>query len=105
MADAFEDIRTSLEKQIGDLKTEMARISKSLASHASDAVQEAEDAYETGKGRARAVASRVRDQAHVAADVARENPVTTSTVLVGVGLLGIAMGYLLSGSADGNRRR
>lgn len=105
MADTFEEIQASLEKQIADLKTDMARISKVIASRASDAMEGAEDTYEEGKGRVRAVAARVSDQAHIAADVAQENPLTTSTVLAGVGLLGLVIGYMLGGSAADNHRR
>lgn len=105
MADAFEDIRANLEKQIDALKSEVARISKTVSSRASDTVETAEGAYENGKGRLRAVATRARDQAHIAADVAKENPVTTSTVLVGIGLLGLIAGYVLGGNATSNHRR
>ncbi|VDC25097.1 hypothetical protein [Pseudogemmobacter humi] len=105
MADVTEDLRATLEKQIGDLKGEVTKLSKSLASRASNALDEAEAAYEEGRGRARQVARQVRDQAHAAADVARENPVTTATVLSTVGLLGLAAGLVLGGMfASGGRR-
>lgn len=105
MADAANDIRADLEKQIADLKKEMSKISKSLVSRASDAMDDAEEVYEDGKGRARQAAARVRDQASITVGAMRENPGTTATVLSTVGLLGLAAGMLLSGVLSGDRRR
>ncbi|NPD17404.1 hypothetical protein HOY34_19650 [Xinfangfangia sp. D13-10-4-6] len=109
MADSEDDIRANLEKQITDLKKEISKISKSLASRASEAVDDAEEAFEEGKGRARHAArhavAQVRDQAHVAVGAMRDNPGTTATVLSTVGLLGLAAGLLLSGALSGDRRR
>ena len=105
MADTAEDVRAHLEKQVAELKKEMSRISKSLAARASDALDEAEDAYEDTRGRARQAARHLRDQAHVAADVARENPGTTATVLTTVGLLGLLAGVVIGGMFAGNGRR
>ena len=105
MADAANDIRANLEKQIADLKKEMSKISKSLASRASDAMDDAEEAFEDSKGRARQAVAHVRDQAHVAVGAMRDNPGTTATVLSTVGLLGLAAGMLLSGVLSGDRRR
>jgi len=105
MADAANDIRDDLEKQIANLKKEMSKISKSLASRASDAMDDAEDMFEDGKGRARQAVDRVRDQASVTVGAMRENPGTTATVLSTVGLLGLAAGMLLSGVLSGDRGR
>ena len=106
MANVADDGRANLEKQITDLKKEMSKISKSLASYASDAAEDAEDIYEQGRGRARQVVHQMRDQAHVAADVARDNPGTTATVLSTVGLLGFAVGLVVGGMlASGGSRR
>ena len=105
MADAANDIRADLEEQIADLKKEMSKISKSLASRASDAMEDAEEMFEDGKGRAGQAVARVRDQASAAVGAMRENPGTTATVLSTVGLLGLAAGMLLSGVLSGDRRR
>ncbi|MFT4148908.1 MAG: hypothetical protein QM656_01830 [Paracoccaceae bacterium] len=105
MADVADDVRADLEKQIADLKKEMSKISKSLSARASDAMDDASDAIEEGKGRARQAVSQVRDQAHAAVDVMRENPGTTATVLSTVGLLGFALGVVLTGTLAGDRRR
>ncbi|MFE3836440.1 hypothetical protein [Pseudogemmobacter sonorensis] len=105
MADAVDDVRANLEKQIADLKKEMTKISKSLASRASDAMEDAEEALEEGKGRARQAVAHVRDQAHVTAGAMRDNPGTTATVLSTVGLIGLAAGLVLSSVLSGERRR
>ncbi|MCL4067482.1 hypothetical protein M3484_12965 [Pseudomonas sp. GX19020] len=105
MAEAADDIRANLEKQITDLKKEVSRMSKSLASRASDAMDDAEDAFEEGKGRARQVASQVREQASLTVGAMRENPGTTATVLTSVGLMGVAAGFVLAGLCASDRRR
>lgn len=102
MAKAADDIRESLQQQVSTLTNEIARISKALASDSAEAF---DDAYEEGRGRARAAARQVRDQAHVAADVARENPGTTATVLATVGLLGAVAGLAIASACASDRRR
>lgn len=105
MADTVDDIRANLEKQIADLRKEMTKISKSVAARASDAMDDAEDAFDEARSRASRAAGRVRHQAHVATDLARENPGTTATVITTAALLGLAAGLVLSGVFDGNSRR
>ncbi len=105
MADIADNTRAEFEKQIADLRKEMDKIGKSIAAQASDAADDAEDVYDDMKGRASKVARRVRRQGHLAADVARENPGTTATVLSTVGLFGLAIGLVLGGLFAGNGRR
>ncbi|NGM46125.1 hypothetical protein G5B31_11330 [Rhodobacter sp. SGA-6-6] len=105
MADIVEEMRDSLEEQIDELRKEMSRISRSIAEGAEDAIEEAADLYEQGRGRMRRTARGVGDQIHFAADVARENPVTTATVLSTVALLGLAAGLMLGGMFAGGSRR
>ncbi len=105
MANVEDDVRANLEKQISDLKEEVSKISKSLASRASDAMDDAGNAFDEGKGHARQVVRQVRDQAHVVADAARENPATAATVISTVGLLGLAAGLVLGSMfVSGSRR-
>ena len=103
MPDTVEDFRAGLEKQIADLKKEISRVGKTASSRASGALNDAEDLYEEGRGRAREVATQVRDQAHVAVGAMRENPGTTATVLTTVGLLGLAAGLVLGGALSRDR--
>lgn len=101
MADVTDDVRAALEDQISELKKEMKSMSKSLASRASDALDDADDYIEDGKGRAARAARQVRDQAHAAVDVARENPGTTTAVLTTVGLMGFVVGVVFGGMLSG----
>lgn len=105
MADMIEEMRETLEDQIAELKTEMSRISQSIAAGATETMDEAADIYEEGRGRARKAARQLGDQAHLAADVARENPATAATVLSTVALLGLVAGLMLGGMFAGGGRR
>jgi hypothetical protein len=93
MADMTDDIRDALEKQIADLKKEMAGVRKSVASR----VNEAEDTFVEVKDRARDAAHHVRHQAHAAADTIRENPGTSATVLSATAILGFLAGLAVAG--------
>lgn len=105
MARNADDIRDDLERQVAELKREIARIGKSLSARTSDAMEDAGEVYEEGRHRARRAVRQVREQSHVAADIARENPGTTLTVLATVGLLGLAAGLSLGSiCASGERR-
>lgn len=103
MADTADEIRAELEKQVKDLKSQVSKLSKSLAEKASDALDTAEDYYEEGRGRANQMARSVRKQAYVAADIARENPTTTATVLTTIGLIGLITGMVLGGLMSDRR--
>lgn len=104
MADATDDVRADLAKQIADLKKETTKISKLLASRASDVMDDAEEIPEDGKSRARHTVAQVRGQAHVAVGAMRDHPGTT-TVLVTLGLVGLTAGLFLRGVLSGNRLR
>lgn len=106
MANVENDVRAKLEKQLSDLQNEVAKLGKSFADRASDAMDYAGDALDEGKGHARQVVRQAREQAHVVADAARENPATAATVVTAVGLLGLLAGFALGGllASDGRRR-
>ena len=63
----------------------MGRLSKSLQARASDAAEEAEDAFETVKARANGAAKTVRRQAHAVSEAIGENPGTAAAVLSSAG--------------------
>ncbi len=90
-----DDLRTDLSKQISELRKEMDRISKSMSAHVSDAVGQAGDLRDEASRQAAGVIHRVRDQAHVVSDVARENPATAITVATSIGMLGLAAGVAI----------
>lgn len=98
-----KDVRESLEAQIADLRREMSRISRSIQARASDATDEAQDAFEAVKSRANGATRSVGRQAHLVADAIGENPGTATVVLSAAGvvgiLIGLAAGYVLAGGA------
>lgn len=104
MANTYE-IRANLEKQVADLMKEVLHINKLLSSRASGAMEDAQDVFEDGKGRARHAVAQVREQANVAVGAMRDNPGTTATILSTVGILGVVAGLVLAGIVFENRRR
>ncbi len=105
MADAADDVRADLEKQIAELKKEMSKISKAFSARVSGAAEDADEVIEGGRARARHAVAQVREQANVAAGAMRDNPGTTATVLSTVGLLGLAAGFVLGGLCAADRSR
>ncbi|MFG1179050.1 DUF3618 domain-containing protein [Xanthobacter versatilis] len=103
--DTSHDTRATIEAQIIELRNEMGRLSKSLQERASDAADDAEDAFETVKARANGAARTVRRQAHAVSEAIGENPGTAAAVLSSAGVMGLlvgfAAGYIL---ASGSRR-
>lgn len=104
MANIADETRDHLQDTAADLKKQASKMGATIAARASDAMETAEDALEDGKRRASDVVRHVREQGHVAAEVARENPGTTATVLATVGLLGLVAGLLLGGAFASARR-
>ena len=104
-----EDLRADLEKQIAEMKREMTKLKRSVALRASDLIEDASDAadnaYAEGRGHAHQLVRQMRHQAHVAVDTARENPVTTATVLSTVALIALATGVVIGGAISGTGRR
>ena len=98
------DIRSELEKQIGDLKKEMSRLSKSMSARASEAIDDAGDLIEEAKGRAGGAAKQVRAQAQAVGEAIRENP-GTAAVLSSAGIIGFLLGLVVGGMMAGNGRR
>ncbi|MFC3058735.1 hypothetical protein [Paenirhodobacter populi] len=96
MADMTDDIRDALEKQIADLKTEMAGLRKSVASRVNDA----EDTFVEVKDRAKDAAHHMRHKAHAAADTIRDNPGTSATVLSATVILGFLAGLVVAGMRE-----
>lgn len=99
------EIRSELEKQIGDLKKEVSRLSKSLSAKASEAIDEAGDLVDEAKARAGGAAKQVRAQAHAVSEAIRENPGTAATVLSSAGIVGFLLGLVVGGMMAGGDRR
>lgn len=101
---ATDDLRAEMEKQISDLKKEVAKLSRSISAKASEALGDAENVAEDLKDRAAGAARQARRQAQVVSEAARENPVTTATILSSAGLLGFVAGLLVGGLLANNSR-
>ena len=97
------DIQQALENQIADMRGELNRLSKSLASQTGDLRDRAEDAMDDASGRFRQVAQTARERGQVVAEAVRENPGTATTLFGTAGILGILIGVAI-GCAMSDRR-
>ncbi len=89
------DIQLALEKQIADMRTELKRMSRMLASRSDDLRERAEDAMDEASGRLRHAAQTVRERGQVMAETVRENPGTATTLFGTAGILGILIGIAI----------
>lgn len=93
MADnASNNLRTDLEKQIAELKNEIANMGKSIKGRASEAVDSVDDVFTNTRDKARGATKQIRQQANIVSNAIRENPGTATTVLSSVGLIGLIVG-------------
>ncbi|MBB2973436.1 hypothetical protein [Mesorhizobium sp. RMAD-H1] len=80
-----------LENQIAELRREVAEISETLSGqgfHILDSARDtASDVYDLIRTKGARAARLAGKQAHYVADTARERPVTSVAVLVGIGLI------------------
>jgi hypothetical protein len=83
MADVANDVRANIKEQIAGPRKKMAKISKFVAARTSDAMDDAEEAFEDTRGRATQVARHVRHQAQVTPTV-RERDGGIAPELTGV---------------------
>ncbi|MBC2886805.1 hypothetical protein H7Q97_15570 [Ochrobactrum sp. CM-21-5] len=97
------DIQQALEKQIAEMRSELKRLSRSLASHSGDLRERAEDAMDDASGRLRHAAQAVRERGQAVAETVKENPGTATTLFGTVGILGILIGVAI-GCAISDRR-
>ncbi|NGN43317.1 hypothetical protein G6N74_19790 [Mesorhizobium sp. CGMCC 1.15528] len=111
MADtpSSDDIQKALEKQIADLRKEIAKINKTVSARSAemmdDAREQASSLYESASDRASKATQQLRTQAHAVSEVARENPGTTTAVLGFVGIVGFLLGIAVGQASSEPRRR
>ncbi|WP_265519601.1 hypothetical protein [Nitratireductor luteus] len=107
MADSpnVEDVRKDLEKQIADLKKEVAKIGKLLPARGDDLREETEGAYDRVTRRARGAGKQARQQAHAVSEAIKENPGTAASVLSAAGVVGFLIGLFVGHALSGNSRR
>lgn len=106
MADnASDNLRAEFEKQIAELKSEIAALNKSMSDLTSDAADKVEGVFQNTMDTARGAAKQVSQQAHLVSDAMRENPGTAATVLSSAGLIGfmigVAAGCVIAGNSSG----
>lgn len=89
------DVQQALEQQVADLRGELKRLSKSLASRSNDLRDSAEDAFDDASGRLRHAAQVVRERGQAVAETVKENPGTATTLFGTAGLIGIAIGVAI----------
>ena len=95
----------SLQDELTDLKADILELSRSMASTASDAMQQSTPALEATRDSVRQFAYQAGQQGRVAVDVIRDNPGTASSVALSAGLIGLTIGYLLGSYGSGNTPR
>lgn len=98
------DVQQALEQQISDLRGELKRLSKSLASRSSDLRDSAEDAFDDASGRFRHAAQVVRARGQAVAETVKENPGTATTLFGTAGVLGILIGVAIGCVISSDRR-
>ncbi len=85
-----ETVEDGLENQIASLRAELSAISKSLSDQGFELPDRARSTYNSAKRQGRKAARFVGDEAHIAADKAREHPLATVAIIsaiAGIGLL------------------
>lgn len=100
MADTrIEDIRGTVDKQIAELRTQVATLTRKLSAQASHTAGQAGDVAEEARGRLRTAVASAREGGHNVVEAARENPGTAGSALLTAGLIGVAIGYLIGTSS------
>lgn len=102
-----ENIQKAFDKQIAELRREIAKINRSISVRGGEMLDEATaaagDAYQTASTRAARATRQLRTQAHSISEAAKEHPQTTTALLGIVGvlafLLGVAIGRTSSDPA------
>ena len=98
------DVQDGLEKQVAQLKREIAKINKSLAARAGEAADQVNGWYDAASDRTSKAAQSLRSQAHSVSDAVKDNPGTVSSAMLLGGLIGFALGVVFAQSdASGSR--
>lgn len=93
-----------LEKQVAQMRREIAKINKALADRAEEAMDQASGWYSGATERASRATQALRSQAQSVSEQVKENPGTLSTAMVVGGLIGFALGMVV-GQSTANRHR
>jgi ElaB/YqjD/DUF883 family membrane-anchored ribosome-binding protein len=85
-----------LQKQVAQMKRDIARINRVLAERAEEAVEDASAWWGDASDRASRATQAIRNQAQSVSGTIRDNPGTTSSAMLLGGLVGFAIGWLVS---------
>ena len=91
-----------LQKQIEDLRSEVARMRNSVSALLGDVTERASNLYDTAADTAIHVGGTVRSGVHSISETVQEKPVAISAAFVVGGLFGMLIGFAL-GHADRHR--
>lgn len=94
----------AIEKQVAQLKREIAKINKTLADRAEEAVETAGGWYEDASDRASRAAQQLRTQAHTVSETVKDNPGTISSAMLLGGIIGVLVGWAIAHHADRHHR-
>lgn len=100
-----------IQADMRDLQAQIAELKKTLGGQSASVAEQVRDTASSALGSAargvEGVARQARNEAVSVAGLVKEHPTATSTALVGVALLGAAIGYLLGSQTqqDVPRRR
>lgn len=85
------ELRDALEAQITEIRKEIASLSKVLANKSANLANNAENSaaefYDVMKERGTQAADKISQQARIAKETVRENPLATLAVIAGISLL------------------
>ena len=102
-----EDDRKDMEKQISDLKAEVASLTQQLSQRGKQAYEDlredAEGLYDEASRRARRAGRQLRSQANAVSETIRDNPGTAATLLSSAGLIGLLIGFLIGQSVGSSQ--
>jgi len=98
-----DNMRVAMERQIADLKHEIARIDDMLAEQAGHVAKEASGWYDSASRRATKVTRSLGNRAYSVSEAVRGNPGTVSSAMVIGAIAGFVVGMVL-GSAPSRRR-
>lgn len=97
------EIQRALEQQVADLRSELQRLTQSLASHSGDLRHSAENMIDDASGRILNAAQTMRQRGQAVAETVKENPGTATTLFGTAGIIGILIGVAI-GCALSDRR-
>lgn len=98
MADITLD--KDINAQIEELRNQIGKLSTDLANRIGDASERTDEALSSAKTKISNVADQARTEGRNVVKAAKENPATTSSILVATALLGLFAGLLIGRLAD-----